>query len=273
MKLICVVDNSVAPSARLWGEHGLAFLIEGEGGRILWDTGASGTVLLHNLAQLDIAPHSISMLALSHGHYDHTGGVSALLDQRPALPIYAHPSVTHERFSSKGGVLNSIGMPLGADALAARAELRFSRDPQELAAGVWTTGQIRARPEPEGRGEGHVVRQGETLQPDPYEDDMALVLRGAEGLTLLCGCCHAGLLNTLYHVQATFGEFPSTIIGGTHLMAADAAGLTHIIEALKRLGVRRIYPNHCTGQQAFVRLAMALGDTVVACPAGTMLSV
>jgi 7,8-dihydropterin-6-yl-methyl-4-(beta-D-ribofuranosyl)aminobenzene 5'-phosphate synthase len=271
MKLICLVDNCA--SGRFWGEHGLSFLIESEGQRTLWDTGTSGTVLLHNLAVAEVAPSSITALALSHGHYDHTGGLQVFLEQRPGLPLYAHPSVMRERFSRKGEMMNAIGFPMQGQRLRQRAELRLSAAPQEISPGIWTTGQIVARPEAEGRVEGHVVRQGDGFAPDPYEDDMALVLRGHDGLVLLCGCCHAGLLNTLYHVQATFGALPHTVIGGTHLIAANAQGVQHIAACLQQMGGLTLYPNHCTGQAAYVALAVALGSRVAPCPAGSAFTV
>lgn len=278
MQLTCLVDNGVAPSSRFWGEHGLSFLVESEGRRILWDTGASGNVLLHNLAVAKIAPSSISAIAISHGHYDHTGGLESLLAQGSGLPLYAHPNVGCERYSRRGDTLTSIGLPIPPQWLQQRVTLHLSRAPQEIAPGIWTTGQITERPEAEGRAAGHLIRQGDirqggSLVPDPYEDDMALVLEGRDGLVLVCGCCHAGLLNTLYHVKATFGARPQTIIGGTHLVSADAQGVQHVVAQLQRMGEVSLYPNHCTGQSAYVALAMALGSRVAPCPAGTVLEI
>ena len=272
MRLTCLVDNAVKPSSPYWGEHGLSFLIEVGGQRILFDTGSSGTVLLHNLVVERILPRDISALVLSHGHYDHTGGLAALLPLRPGLPVYAHPGVLRERFARHGEKLRSIGLPMDANLLREQAHLHLSREPQEIVSGVWTTGEIGARIEPEGRGEGHSVREGETWIPDPYEDDMALVLQGTEGLVLLCGCCHAGLLNTLDHIHASYGEHPRAIIGGTHLVAANEQHIRHVAERLQQAGSAALYPNHCTGQGAYARLAMTLGDAVAPCPAGTMLA-
>jgi 7,8-dihydropterin-6-yl-methyl-4-(beta-D-ribofuranosyl)aminobenzene 5'-phosphate synthase len=272
MKLTCLVDNAVKPSSPYWGEHGLSFLIEARDQRILFDTGASGTVLLHNLAVERILPRDLSALVLSHGHHDHTGGLAALLPLCPGLPVYAHPGVLRERFAQHGETLRSIGLRMDASLFREQAHLHLSREPQEITSGIWTTGEIEARPEPEGRGEGHSIREGANWIPDPYEDDMALVLQGTEGLVLLCGCCHAGLLNTLHHVQRVFGEYPRVIIGGTHLVAANELHIRHLAECLQQMGFSAIYPNHCTGQAAYVALAMALGSRASPCPAGTILT-
>ena len=271
MKLTCLVDNTVKSSSPYWGEHGLSFLIESENRRVLFDTGASGTVLLHNLSMADTSPRRISALVLSHGHLDHTGGLAALLEQRPGLAVHAHPDVLRERFSRRDTEVRSVGLPMERALLRQRADLHLCGDSREIMSGVWTTGEITLRPEPEGRAKAHYVREGESYVSDPYKDDMALVLRGTEGLALLCGCCHAGLLNTLEHVQRAFGEYPRMILGGTHLIAADAQQIQHVIERLRQMGPPALYLNHCTGQAAQISLAVALGDLVSPCPAGSVL--
>lgn len=271
MKITCLVDNAVLPHSAFWGEHGLAFLIEVEDGRVLFDTGASGAVLLHNLEVAGIAPESVSALALSHAHPDHTGGLPAFLERRPGLPVYAHPDLPRERFSRREGRVKPKGLSLAFEVLGQQANLRLSAEPQEILPGVWTSGEISERPEPEGRSPHHLVRQGDEWAPDPYRDDMALILEGSQGLALVCGCCHAGLLNTLLHVRQTFGREPVAVLGGTHLIAADEAHMRRLVEMLRRSGPLALYPNHCTGQAAYVALAQAFGDRVTPCPAGTVL--
>lgn len=278
MKVICVVDNT-AGGGSFWGEHGLAFLIETENGsRVLFDTGQSGTVLLHNLAEFRIDPREINVLALSHAHQDHTGGLEALLEQSPGLPLHAHPDLfcgrfARRRFARHGKEVDSIGLPLTQEALAARAELRLSAEPTEVASGVWTTGEITSHPEPEGRSDRHLVREGEGWVPDSYRDDLSLVLHTGRGLVLLCGCCHAGLLNTLLHVRRTFGDAIVAVAGGTHLGDADEAYLEHVATVLRQeYGSPRLYLNHCTGELARFALATAFGKGVRSCPAGTVLN-
>ena len=272
MKVTCVVDDAVCDHSPFWGEHGLAFLIETESGSVLFDTGQSGTVLLHNLELLGIEPKTINALAISHAHYDHTGGLPALLDQVAGIPLHAHPDLFRQRFSRREGSLKSVGLSLGRETLERRLTLQLSAEPTEILPGVWTTGEITDRPEPEGRSVHHLVRGTEGWEPDPYRDDMALVLETGQELVVLCGCCHAGLLNTLAHVRRTFGPHITAVVGGTHLLQADEAHLRRVIEVLRELGVPRLYLNHCTGQGAYVTLAQAFGKKVAPCPAGTRLS-
>ncbi len=182
---------------------------------MLFDTGGSGDVLLHNLAAVQVVPQSISALALSHAHRDHTGGLPALLARRAGLPLYAHPNLFRERFSQHGAEMRSVGMPLNQEDLGQVADLSLSDEPQEILPGVWTSGEITGRDEPEGRSSHHFIRQGETLVADPYRDDMSLLLETETGLVLICGCCHAGLLNTLAQVRQAFGRDPVVVMGGT----------------------------------------------------------
>jgi len=272
MKVTCVVDNTASRSSGFWGEHGLAFLIETRGGdRLLFDTGRSGKVLLHNLDILGVEPEAINALAISHAHYDHTGGLPALLEHVAGIPLYAHPDLSRQRFSRREGKPESVGLPMSFEALREKASLHLSTSPQEVLTGVWTTGEITPRPEPEGRSPYHLIREGESWAPDPYSDDMALVLETAKGLVVICGCCHAGLLNTLACVRRIFGTDIAAVIGGTHLISADEAHLKRVIEALRELRVPRLYPNHCTGERAYIALVQALGERVAPCPAGCTL--
>lgn len=272
MRLICVVDDAVQRSSAFWGEHGLAFLVETQGKRLVFDTGQSGTVLLHNLELLEVDPATIDAVAISHGHYDHTGGLPDLLKHLPAgIPLYANPDLFRGRFSRREGKTQSVGLSLTQAELADRMTLMLSVTPRETISGVWTTGEIFDRPEPEGSSDYHLMREGDHLVSDAYRDDMALVLQSGDQLVLLCGCCHAGLLNTLAHVKRTFERPIAVIAGGLHLTGATEDDLRHLGDVLSAMpALQRIYPNHCTGEAAFVALTQILGPSVVRpCPAGT----
>ena len=272
MKVQCLVDNSVQPSSAFWGEHGLAFLIDSEdGGRLLFDTGASGPVLLHDLDCAGVDVGTIDAVVLSHSHPDHTGGLPTLLERRPGLPVYAHPELLRPRYSEKGGVKTPKGLPLSPDALRRQATLKLSESREAVLPGIWTSGEIKERSEPEGRSAQHLVRDGDDWLPDPYRDDLSLVLETGAGLVVVCGCCHAGLLNILAHVRRHFGEDPVAIVGGTHLVGADPGQLAHTVDRLREFHSPMLHLNHCTGPAAFLALSQAFGERVSHCPAGASL--
>jgi len=266
MKVTCIVNDSSLPG--FVSEHGLAFLIETPDGLVLFDTGGSGRALLHNLSLLGQKPEDVSAVVLSHAHRDHTGGLPALLERVPRIPIYAHPDIFRKRFSKRMFRLKEVGLPLTKLALEKKAELRLSSQPTEVVSGVWTTGEITSRPEPEGRSARHFVQSQEGFVPDPYRDDMSVVLGVKEGLVLVCGCCHAGLLNTLAHVRRHFQKPICAIVGGAHLIDADDAHLAKVVETLGRYGPPGLYLNHCTGKKALAALKRAFGDAVRPFPAG-----
>jgi 7,8-dihydropterin-6-yl-methyl-4-(beta-D-ribofuranosyl)aminobenzene 5'-phosphate synthase len=270
---MCVVDNTAQRGSPFWGEHGLAFWIETEHGKVLFDTGNTGSVLWHNLGLLGRDVRETAALVLSHAHNDHTGGVAAVLSAKPGLPLYANPDLFRPRFSRRDGRLKPIGLKATRAELSEQADVRLAAAPTEVLPGVWTTGEIAERTEPEGRGAGHFVPAGDGLQPDPYRDDLSMVVETPKGLVVMCGCCHAGLLNTMTHVRRVFGRQIVMVTGGTHLESADDAHLQHVVTVLRdTYGAPHLYLNHCTGERAYVALASAFDDRVKPCPAGTVVT-
>ncbi len=273
--LRCLVDNHSSDVIRYQAEHGLAFAIETPAGQILFDTGQSGKVLLHNAAQMELDLCQVDVLVLSHAHYDHTGGLDAFLQiSQPGLPLYAHTELFRERYAIKDGQARSIGLHLAQTDLAQRVTLHLSAKPTQVLPGVWTTGEITQRTEFEGRSAHHYIRAENGWQLDPYRDDLSLILEAQAGLILVCGCCHAGLLNTLAQARRMFDKEITAIVGGTHLASLDANTLAHAITILRTNNIARspyLYLNHCTGEHALAVLTHAFGEKVHLCPAGTVL--
>jgi len=274
IKVRCLVENTAKTSTGFWGEHGMAWHIQTPDGQVLFDTGQSGDVLLHNSALFGLDLAQIDALVISHAHYDHTGGLPRVLAHtRPGIPLYAHPDLFRERFSQRGDDYESIGLRISRAELEARVELRLSAEPLEILPGVWTTGEITDRASFEGRSPHHLIRAGEGWQPAPYRDDFSMVLNTGAGNVVLLGCGHAGLLNILAHVRARFAGEIITIAGGTHLSSASGDMLQQAVDTLAATcGTPRIYPCHCSGHRAVVALASAFSDRVQPCPAGTELT-
>lgn len=266
-----MVDNQVIAGAGLQPEHGLSFWIETENGSLLFDTGQTAAVLTHNLAALGISPRQVKLLALSHAHYDHTGGIQALLaETRPK--IYATAQLFTPRYALRNGEYQSIGLDISQDQLSELAELKLSDEPFEILPGLWTTGVITQRDEPMGRNRNHFIRAENVWIADPYLDDMSLVMETEKGLVLICGCCHAGLLNTLAHVRRYFSSPIKAILGGVHLKPAEDEIIDRVINRLNKDYIEsKYFLNHCTGDKALLKFSEAFTGRVFPCPAGARL--
>ena len=272
-KIICAVNDAVKEGTNLHSEHGLSFWIQKEHETVLLDTGQTPGVLSHNLKELKLSFQDIDMLALSHAHYDHTGGQESVLSNNTTLTLFAHPDIFRPRYSLRQGEYRSIGMAYEQFSLSQRIKLNLSDAPTEIVPNLWTTGEISERPEPVGGSPHLFIRDGADWQPDPYRDDISLVLKTNQGLVVICGCCHAGILNTLFHVERKFKGPILAVLGGLHLLYAEDQYLEHVVQIFEeRFPDISFYLNHCTGEKAFKKLVNAFGSRVRACPAGTIVN-
>ncbi len=272
-KITCVVNDQAKTGSDLKEEHGLSFWIDTQDQVVVFDTGQTSSVFGHNLKVLGLDPHHIDALALSHGHYDHTGGLDIILSIDKTIPLYAHPDLFRPRYALRHGETKEIGLKIPRSVLAEHFDLRLSEAPLEIVPNLWTTGEISERPERIGGSENLLIETEAGWQPDPYKDDMSLVFKTRAGLLLICGCCHAGLINTLSHVERTFNQPVLAVIGGTHLVSFDNRSLDRVIDIInERFQNLTFHLNHCTGNRSVKRLKDAFGRRVKVCPAGTILS-
>jgi len=267
IKITCLVENSVALSSRYWGEHGMSVLIEENNNVTLFDTGQSGDVLLHNMQELNIDPNSITNIVLSHGHYDHTGGLKALIELIGPRPIYGHPDIFNQRFSERpDGSLKPVDMPFSKESLV-NVTWHLDSEVIQVTDAVYTTGEIPRLELLENEGDERLKvctsPSCSALVKDPLKDDMSLVVKTSKGLVVLLGCCHAGVINTLNQIEMKFpNEEIYAMMGGTHLAKASEPRLMATEERVKKMP--KIGFSHCTGlpvsarfltrfpQQAFV---------------------
>jgi 7,8-dihydropterin-6-yl-methyl-4-(beta-D-ribofuranosyl)aminobenzene 5'-phosphate synthase len=270
--LTVLVENTVpGKSDGLLAEHGFSLLLERGDRHILFDTGA-GAALLHNASRLGVDLRRVDAVVLSHGHKDHTGGLTAALGAigKP-VPVYAHPGIFVDRFGKRAnGKMRYAGLPFKREALEGMgAEFDLSTAFRKIDAGLYVTGEVPRRNAYE-TGDGNLfVPRGETLEPDPFQDDMSMVVEGIDGLALILGCCHSGLVNTLDHVRDRLPGKPiHTVIGGTHLGFAPADQLRQTMTTLRERHVQRLGLSHCTGLQAGARLAAEFGDAAAFCNVG-----
>ena len=277
-KITVVIDNSVPIGARapFLAEHGLSMLLETGGERLLLDTGQSAAIL-HNLGLLGVAPSSIDLIAISHGHYDHTGGLYPLLQHAAkAMPIYLHSDAFQARFSVGHGSRKFVGIPYPQALLTALgADWQWVREPLELRPGVWLSGSVPRTTEFETGDARLVVADATTACDcqDALRDDMAFFVASERGLVVISGCTHAGLVNMVrYGLQVTGCTHLHGWIGGTHLGPVGKQQQEATIAALQGFEPDFVAANHCTGFAMMARLQQVFGERFIAAGVGTAIN-
>lgn len=243
-------SNEVSKVKNLKGDHGQAFYIKVNNESILMDTGSSAEILLHNMNELKISPESIDKIFISHGHYDHTFALPGFLDAMNSskpIPIIGHPGILESKIGKLAFLKKNIGFPEFSDAQREKIDLQLTTESIPLAQGIISTGEISNRSFKDGTEPNafHIVN-GE-LEADPVVDDQSIVLDTTDGLVVVTGCCHAGLLNTLDHVRTITDKKVSTIIGGTHMVRYSSEEVSEVADILeKKYFSPTLYLNHCT---------------------------
>ncbi len=209
-------------------------------------------------------------VVLSHGHYDHTGGLDAVMPLlRADVRIFAHPAVAGKRYSvHPPSPSREIGFRGGTEAMR---RLKTSREPVEIAPRMLLTGEIPRTNDFEDTG-GPFFLDPEGNVPDPILDDQALIIESDAGVILVVGCAHAGIVNTLEHARSLVHcEHFAAVIGGMHLGAASPDRLNKTMLALRCSGVQFLGPAHCTGQTAISLIARESGSALLDCRVGATL--
>lgn len=260
IRITILCDNSVGPISGTLGEHGFAALVEREGGEpILFDTG-QGFTLLHNAARMKKDLSTVKKVVISHGHYDHVGGLMPLLKDSGGREVFAHGGIFEPRHRVKDtGECYSIGIPFEKSAYEeASATFNLSAAFREISPGIMLTGAV---PRVTGfeKGDQGLYCDCSGQEPDSTPDDQSLFIETEKGLVILLGCCHAGLVNTLEHIANQSGRRDVyAVIGGTHLGFCGQEQLEKSIDVIKKAGIRKLAVSHCTGFAASARLSREL---------------
>jgi len=270
LRLTILVEDERNPRfPSLKSQHGLCIhaevTVKNKRFAFLIDTGPSPKTLRRNAEALKIDLSKIKGVFLTHGHYDHTGGLLEVLKHIDKnVPIVAHPLIFEPKFSFKP-TLTYIGAPISLMEVKNQgASLLLSRNPVQFMEGISTTGEIERVTSYE-KVEGLWTVSRERFIPDILLDDQALIFKiEGKGLVIISGCAHSGIVNTVLHSRKIMKvEKIHAVIGGFHLKDANEERIRQTIKDLAEFNPEMICPCHCTGRKATAMLKEAFGEDCI----------
>jgi len=271
---IATLSENTAGIDGFMGEWGLSILVESDEANVLFDTGQSLSTV-HNAKLLGVDLSRVDKIVLSHGHFDHTGGLRSVLSEMgKEVEVIAHPDIWQAKYAtSESGESRYIGIPFSRGELEELgARFNLTSEPVAISDSIMTSGEVPMVTDYEEIEPSLVVKEGGGFKPDTFRDDQALIIKTPPGLVVVSGCAHRGIVNTLYHAQKISGvKKIDTVIGGCHLVNASEERIWLTIAALKELGVGRLGACHCTGMAASAIMAQEFGERFFFNNAGTVL--
>jgi len=250
MKLTTLIDNRQNVN-QLKCEHGLSFYLETDGLNIIFDTGQSNK-FISNAQKLDIDLSNVDYVVLSHGHYDHTGGLPDFFELNSKAKAIISRKAFRQRFSRSTAMIKQNGIPWREELQKYAHRLVLIDDDFKLSDDIILLSNIHQQKEFEVINERLVVKEGGNLVADKFEDELVLVAQLASKPLVLCGCAHNGIINILQTIKERTGHKAFALVaGGLHLNGYASKEVNQILIGLKPFETDHWILNHCTGDNAF----------------------
>jgi len=256
VKITTLIENSAGEHLALKMEHGISFYIEKDDHKILFDTGQTGT-FLENAEQLRVDLRDLESVVLSHGHYDHSGGIRSLSQLTTGFKLYMGQGFFDEKYGFKNNSYEYLGNNFDEKFLQERGiTYQFVDQPLlEISPGVYVVTQFPRKHQDEVINPRFKVMKNGSFQADPFDDEVLLVVDTEEGLVVLLGCSHPGMKNMLDAVTEHIKRPIYAVLGGTHLVESSDSSRGKSISYLDNDSLKVIGVSHCTGQVALDQLA------------------
>ena len=269
-----LAEDSIAFDTPYVGRFGLSMLLELRAEacqkHILFDTNSAAAPILHNIKIMEKSLEQVDTIFLSHCHYDHSDGLAGILDtlDRP-IPVIAHQEIFRPCFEINPDGIRHIGI-VGQSRYELEqkgAIFTLSNVPINLMTGATTSGEIERITSFEVLEDLYTTIDGRVVQ-DHEKDDGAVILNFEQGLVVVTGCCHSGIVNTMKQAQKITGvDNIYAVIGGLHFQDASEEKVAKSVEALKE--VEWVFAGHCTGFDGMCRIADVKGEHFKAIHTGT----
>ncbi len=280
MRITTLVENTCPEdAASLSPEFGLSLHVEVNGFRVLFDMGSSD-VFLHNAEALGIDIAAVDAAVVSHQHFDHGGGLAAFFEANDHAPVYLRDAPFEDHWFRAFGLLKR---PIGLDGELLerhRDRLELVSGLREIVPGVHLLTEIGSdHPRPRGNRRLYVERDGR-FERDGFEHELMMVVLEGDGMVVLSGCSHHGVLNMIDAAAAAFPDVPITgLVGGFHLiglplydsMAASRGEVEAIGRAISGRVDGPVFTGHCTGNKAYGVLEAAMGEALQRLATGTVI--